>query len=98
MPGVVGLTVIDSFALEVPMVTVDLPGHGPEIDYLTHGVNGIMLPTGTTPKEYAQAVHDLLADDALHERLQDGCRQGAQTYTIEKMVERFATGVLAAIE
>ena len=41
IPGVVGLAVVDAFAHECPLVTTDIPGHGPEIEYLVDGVNGL---------------------------------------------------------
>lgn len=97
MPGLVGLAVMDSFALEVPMITVDLPSHSPEIEYLLDGINGLKLESGATASEYAHVVHDLLRDEALHERLREGCRRAAETYTLEAMVERFAKGVIAAL-
>ena len=47
LPGAVGLGVLDSFAFDVPLVTVDLPYHGPEIDYVRDGENGVKLPAQT---------------------------------------------------
>jgi glycosyltransferase involved in cell wall biosynthesis len=97
LPGLVGLGVLDSFALEVPLVTVDLPYHSPEIDYLRHGENGLKLPAGTDPEGYAVAVAGLLSDEGWREHLQAGCRAAAQVYTLEAMVGRFAEGVLLAL-
>lgn len=97
MPGLVGLAVVDSFAVEVPLVTVDLPYHSPEIEYLRHGENGLILPTDTEPEAYAAAVADLLSDGVRLERLRAGCRSAATVYTLEAMVDRFADGVLAAL-
>lgn len=97
LPGLVGLGVLDSFALEVPVVTVDLPYHSPEIDYLRHGENGLKLPAGTDPEGYAVAVAGLLSDEGWREHLQAGCRAAAQVYTLEAMVDRFAEGVLLAL-
>jgi glycosyltransferase involved in cell wall biosynthesis len=74
LPGLVGLAVLDSFALEVPLVTVDLPYHSPEIDYLRDGENGLKLPAGTDPEGYAAAVAGLLSDVEGQKRLQAGCR------------------------
>jgi len=97
LPGLVGLAVIDSFALETPLVTVDLTYHSPEIEYLVDGVNGIKLPERTTPKEYAESVASLLRNNLLRERLQQGCRMSAKNYTLETMVERFADGIFKAL-
>jgi glycosyltransferase involved in cell wall biosynthesis len=98
LPGVVGLAVLDAFALETPLVTVALPSHGPEIDYLEPGVNGVMLRQGATAAEYAGEVVRLLEDDAGREQLREGCRRAAARYTMEAMVERFADGVIAALD
>jgi glycosyltransferase involved in cell wall biosynthesis len=97
MPGLVGLAVVDAFALEVPLVTVDLPYHSPEIAYLHHGENGLKLPAETDPEGYAGAVADLLADGVRLERLRAGCRSAAKVYTLEAMVDRFADGVVEAL-
>ena len=97
MPGLVGLAVVDSFAHECPMVTVDLPFHSPEMEYLVDGVNGVCLPRPTTPEEYGAAVAALLGDDAALEKLRDGCREAAGRYTLEAMVDNVAEGLLEAL-
>ena len=97
MPGLVGLAVVDAFALEVPLVTVDLPYHSPEIEYLHHGENGLKLPAETDADAYAAAVADLFSDGAKLERLRAGCRSAAKVYTLEAMVRRFTDGVIEAL-
>lgn len=44
MPGITGLAIVHSFAVGRPYVTVDCQAHGPEIDYLQQGVNGLCAP------------------------------------------------------
>jgi glycosyltransferase involved in cell wall biosynthesis len=97
MPGVVGLGILDAFAVERPLVTVDLPGHGPEIDYLSDGENGLKLPAGTDPDGYAEAVGQLMTDAARLDRLRAGGRAAAKVYTLDAMVARFTGGVLRAL-
>ena len=97
MPGLVGLAVVDAFAMEVPLVTVDLPYHSPEIEYLHHGKNGLKLPAETNAEAYAAAVADLFSDGAKLERLRAGCRSAANVYTLEAMVSRFSDGVIDAL-
>jgi glycosyltransferase involved in cell wall biosynthesis len=97
LPGLVGLGVLDSFALEIPLVTVDLDFHSPEVDYLRNGENGLKLPVDTDPEAYAVAVSRLLLNEQERDRLQAGCRVAAQEYTIETMVSRFTAGVLRAL-
>jgi glycosyltransferase involved in cell wall biosynthesis len=98
MPGLVGLAVIDSFALGVPMVTVADSQHSPEIAYLDDGENGVMAPAGSTPREYASAVTRVLTDPAVSRRLVAGCSRAAERYTMEEMVRRFADGTALALQ
>jgi len=98
MPGVVGLVIVDSLALEVPLVTTAESFHGPEIDYLESGVNGLMVQAGDDPATYGDAVLTLLDQPAEIERLRRGCRATREQYTLEAMVERFSSGVRAALE
>lgn len=97
MPGLVGLAILDSFALRVPMVTTAYPYHSPEIDYLRNGVNGVMIEDWQSPAAYAQCVVGLLRDDELQKRLVEGCRQSAQSCTAEEMARRFVRGVEQAL-
>ena len=97
MPGVVGLAVLDAFALAVPLVTTAVPGHGPEIDYLDDGTNGVFLQQVQSPAAYARTVAELLRDEQRRQLLIEGCRAAAEIYTVENMVERFAVGVMQAL-
>ncbi len=97
LPGAVGLSVLDSFALEVPLVTTAVPSHGPEIDYLEDGVNGVVVRETDNPAMYASAVARLLKDGNLRGKLVSGCRSSKDKYTVEEMAERFASGVRTAL-
>ena len=97
MPGVVGLAVLDAFALAVPLVTTAVPGHGPEIDYLDDGTNSILVQQMQSPAAYARTVAELLRDEQRRQLLIEGCRAAAEIYTVENMVERFAAGVTQAL-
>jgi glycosyltransferase involved in cell wall biosynthesis len=96
MPGLVGLVVLDSFAFEVPLVTTAVTYHSPEIEYLEPDVNGCRVEDPDDARAYASV--RLLRDDARRERLVAGCRVAAAKYTVENMVERFAVGVMNALE
>ncbi|MDP9351289.1 MAG: group 1 glycosyl transferase, partial [Chloroflexota bacterium] len=89
--------VLDSFALEVPLVTTAVPSHGPEIDYLEDGVNGVVVRETDNPAMYASAVARLLKDGNLRGKLVSGCRSSKDKYTVEEMAERFASGVRTAL-
>ncbi|HJQ20137.1 MAG TPA: glycosyltransferase family 4 protein, partial [Gemmatimonadaceae bacterium] len=97
MPGLVGLGVLDSFALEVPLVTTNVDYHSPEIEYLRDGYNGIVVREADDASAYASVVGSLLAAPKRIEALRAGCRESRDEYTVEEMVRRFANGVRAAI-
>ncbi|MBP1626360.1 MAG: hypothetical protein H6Q00_835 [Holophagaceae bacterium] len=98
MPMGVGLGIIDTFVAGCPLVTTDYPGHGPEIDYLEHENNGIIVNGHPSPEAYARAVSALLSstDDLTH--LREGCRAAEGAYSMEAMVTNFATGILQALD
>jgi hypothetical protein len=98
MPFVVGLSVLDAFALEVPLVTTDAPGHGPEADYLVNDVNSVVVGEAGGPAAYAAATTALLRDADRLRDLRQGCSVAASRYTIEDMAARFAAGILAALD
>ena len=93
IPGVIGLGVLDSFALETPLVTTNIRNHGPEIEYLENGINGIMVEESENLQAYANAVIDLLNDEPRRQRLIENCRKASEKYTIENMVANFINGI-----
>lgn len=96
-PGLVGLTIVDALALGLPMVTCDVPYHSPEVEYLKHGINGLMLAGDVTPERYAREVAGLLDDRNELAHLSCNAAEAAMRYTMDEMVERFADGILAAL-
>jgi glycosyltransferase involved in cell wall biosynthesis len=97
LPGWVGLAILDSFALEVPLVASASVPHSPEIAYLRDGENGLLVDDGGDPARYAAAVVRVLTDESLRERLRAGCRTAREVYTVEDMAERFAQGIVRAL-
>lgn len=97
MPGGVGLVVLDSFALGVPMITTDTHLHGPEIDYLCNNVNGLLVPCGSDSERYAKEVSKLMLDPTALAKLREGAINSASEYSIERMVDNFTHGVMAAL-
>jgi glycosyltransferase involved in cell wall biosynthesis len=96
MPGLVGLAVLDSFALQTPIITTDYPFHSPEIEYLENGVNGII--SENTVQSYARSVINLLQDHNQRKRLMEGCRFSAGQYTLDQMVSNYANGILTCLK
>jgi glycosyltransferase involved in cell wall biosynthesis len=95
MPGLVGLAILDSFALRTPMVTTEFPYHSPEIEYLKNGINGVITPD--TLNDYVAAVVHLLQNEPERQKLLEGCRKSSTKYTVDQMVNNFAEGVVKAL-
>lgn len=95
-PGLVGLGILDSFVSEVPMITTDCRVHSPEIAYLCDGVNGLIARNDVDA--YSAEVVGLLRNQAQHRLLREGCRAGAEEYTLENMVHRFTEGITNCLE
>jgi glycosyltransferase involved in cell wall biosynthesis len=96
MPGLVGLAVLDTFALTVPLVTTDFPFHSPEIAYLEDHRNGIICANDTD--SFTNSVVEVLQSSALRNTLKDGCLESARRYTLQAMVGNFSAGVIQALE
>jgi glycosyltransferase involved in cell wall biosynthesis len=98
MPGLVGLGVLDSFALGVPLVATAYPYHSPEIEYLRDGVNGIMVKDWESTDAYANTVISLLVNYNMRDQMAAEGRKAAAFYTVETMALNFAKGVQAALQ
>jgi L-malate glycosyltransferase len=94
MPGIVGLGILDSFALETPIITTNHSQHSPEIEYLENNINGII--TKNTLEDYSETVTDTLKTNK-YLNLVEGCIHSAKEYTIERMVENFKTGIISCL-
>jgi len=95
MPGLVGLVIIDSFVAGIPLFTTDIPLHSPEIYYLENNENGIM--TENNAKVYAQAIAYYLKSPEKQDLLKKGCAKSAKLYTIDNMVNNFASGIVSSL-
>lgn len=90
-PGLVGLHIVDSFCVGVPMVTTADARHSPEIAYLESGKNGLVVAGGVA--EYADAVVDLLQDVPRFEAMRSAALESASRYTLNNMVKNFCDGI-----
>lgn len=95
MPGLVGLAILDAFVAGLPLITTDIPIHSPEIEYLHHGVNGMM--TCHNYEAYASAVAELLTNQLLLLNLRKGAIDSADHYTLDNMVERSKLGIIECL-
>jgi glycosyltransferase involved in cell wall biosynthesis len=97
LPGAVGLAILDAFAMRVPIVTMEMPFHGPEIEYLNSGWNGLMVELGSSIDGYVSAVVGLLKDSGRLDNLARNCHQSANIYTVENMANHFFEGIRQAL-
>lgn len=95
-PGGVGLGILDSFAAGLPMVTTEGGLHGPEIDYLRSGENGLMTPNSL--EGFVNATVNVLTDAKFRDRLGANAKADAALYTIGNMADNFRRGILSALE
>lgn len=97
MPGLVGLAVLDSFAYGLPMVTTNVNYHSPEIEYLKHEQNGVIVQNSNSLEDYADAVVRVLEDEEWRIQLTREGARNLKMYSIEAMSDRFAAGVLQVL-
>jgi glycosyltransferase involved in cell wall biosynthesis len=95
-PGLVGLGILDSFALGIPMVTTDCGIHSPEIAYLKSGYNGLM--TNNSVESFVRTVVDIYRNELARERLSNACMASSCDYSLEAMSTNFASGIRKALE
>lgn len=87
IPGFVGLAVTHAFAHGVPMITRAGQPHSPEIDYLKHGENGLVLPE--EKEAFFEGLDSYLRDSKLQQQLRAGAAATAEHLTMDNMVRAF---------
>ncbi len=95
LPGGVGLNIVESFALLAPLFTTRHWTHGPEIAYLSNGINGIM--TDDSIESFVEEVVNWVTNPTRLDALVQGCRSVRSFYSTENMAERFAAGIQSAL-
>ncbi len=94
-PGAVGLALLDAFAAGRTFISAEHKDHGPEVDYLRHGANGLLLEASAPA--FAQGVSDLLDQPARLAAMSMAARGDAETFSVEAMARRFSEGILACL-
>ncbi len=95
MPGWVGLVILDAFASGLPLLTTRTDSHGPEVEYLSEGING--LASEPSPQAFAKMAVSALSDKIVLSRLQAGARESGEIYTIENMAANFQAGIQSCL-
>jgi L-malate glycosyltransferase len=95
-PGLVGLHILDGFAMGLPMITTNNAVHSPEIAYMEDGINGLMVDDD--PQSYADAVVRVLGNPESLRSFSESALQSSEKYTLEAMVENFVKGFCSALD
>jgi len=95
LPYIVGLAILDSFALGIPIIAMRDGNHSPEIAYLQHNANGII--TSNETDDYANAVCKLFDDTEKRRKIVEQCLVDAKKYTIENMATNFTDGIIKCL-
>lgn len=94
-PGLVGLGILDSFALGIPLLTTDCGIHSPEISYLKSGYNGLMVTDDL--QVYTKMAIRVLTDRSFRDTLANNCIRDLARYSLDNMVNNFSIGILKAL-
>ena len=95
-PGLVGLHVLDAFALSLPMLTTSTALHSPEIAYLEHGKTGFI--TDDNPRTFADCILKLIRDPGYAATMRDNCYRASLEYSVDRMATRFAEGIVRCLQ
>jgi len=95
IPALVGLAAVDGFAAGVPVVTTSLPTHGPEIEYVIDGFNGLIEKHDVGA--FASATAALLRDPERRHHMRDAARQTAARLNLSHMISAFEGGIVACL-
>jgi glycosyltransferase involved in cell wall biosynthesis len=95
LPGRVGLVVLDAFAAGLPLITIDVPYHGPEIEYFRDGKNGLLAKNDVAA--YASQVISLFSSAPLQRDLKQAALDAGRRFSIDAMVGSFREGIHACL-
>lgn len=96
IPGAVGLALVHAFAFGLPVITYrpssSGPFHGPELEYLHDGSNGLLVDGN--PEALANAIESLiLAPDLLQSMKQNALKTVEEEANIDRMIQGFREAI-----
>lgn len=91
-PGMLGLHILESFSVGLPLVSIVSSSHSPEVVYVRNYMNAIL--TSNTIADYSSAVVRMLSDDRYRKHISNGAEMAGQDYSVEDMAHRFMTGIV----
>lgn len=95
-PGSLGLHILDSFSIGIPIVSTLNAKHGPEIAYLENGHNGVL--TDDNVASYSSAVIKLLEDSHYRKSISQNALSSSKQFTLEIMADNFFDGIKMALQ
>ncbi len=95
IPGAVGLAANHALAHGVPLLTRESDRHGPELEYLEHDVNALIVPGDLDA--YADAVGGFVGSPERRARLAAGALESRARLGLDHMVRAFDSGVRGAL-
>ncbi|MDQ3762226.1 MAG: glycosyltransferase [Actinomycetota bacterium] len=90
-PEPFGYANIEAMLAGVPVITT---AHGTPLEYLTHGLSGLLIPPGDPPI-LATAIDTLLSDQDLHTRLAVAGRASAERFGLDAMIRGYQAAISA---
>ncbi len=95
LPGAVGLAILDSFAFETPLITMEYKFHGPEFEYIINGYNAVVSEENLT--DYVAKIEELLLDSPKIKLLKEAAKLMIKKYNVQSMVDNFIDGIERAL-
>lgn len=83
-----GLVLVEAMAAGLPIITLDGKGNR---DFNLEGKTGFMLPTTSSPEEYANKIIEILDNQALYVEMSKNVRDMASKFDIEIYTQRLIT-------
>ncbi|MCH7534465.1 MAG: glycosyltransferase [Bacteroidetes bacterium] len=90
IPGMTGLAIVHAFSFGVPYATLNFDIHSPEIEYLRHGVNGLL----TMPETFVEDISALLTNKGQLQRMKiEALRTAQNELSAEKQLQGFIEAI-----
>jgi glycosyltransferase involved in cell wall biosynthesis len=90
-PGLVGLSIVHSFAFGLPFICEDLPIHSPEIIYLKNGING--FKTEPTPIGLKNKMQLLISDEKMRNEFSRNALEIYNEASITNMIMKYRSAI-----
>ncbi len=91
-PGDVGLGTLQALCYDLTPIVIDSQTHNPEYEYLNEK-NAVILPEGSSPTDYAEAIDNLLHNKDKWMSLRAQAWPSIRHLTIENMAQNFIRGI-----